>query len=127
MMIKAVPDKTRIPELKPDSSAIPKTEPGIIYGNMVNVSRMFVSKEGLRAVRYEIKIPSTTTIPIAHMPKAYVLKIEILSFENNVYGFQERCKDNRQLRKHGNKRHSVYKQIRKKLLASFSINRLHGF
>ena len=70
MIIRAVPDKTNTPELKPDSNAIPNTEPGIIYGNMVSVSRIFVSKEGLRAVRYEIRIPKTTTIPIAQIPKA---------------------------------------------------------
>ncbi len=70
MIMRAVPDKTRTPELKPDSSAIPNTEPGIMYGNMVSVSRMFVSRDGFRAVRYEIRIPSTTTMPIAHKPKA---------------------------------------------------------
>ena len=50
IMIRAVPLRTSRPELKPESRAIPKTEPGIIYGNMVSVSRIPVRSEGFRTV-----------------------------------------------------------------------------
>ena len=51
MMISAVPERTISPELKLERSAIPRTEPGMMYGNMVRVSRRLVSIDGLRTVR----------------------------------------------------------------------------
>ena len=68
MIMRAVPLRRKGFVLNAYKNEIPSTEPGMMYGNMVTVSRILVKNDFFRTVKYEINIPSTTTTAMAHNP-----------------------------------------------------------
>jgi len=68
IIIAAVPESTTAPLLKASKSVIPKTEPGIMYGNIAAVSMRFVSKLLRLTERYATSIPIKMIAKIAIRP-----------------------------------------------------------
>ena len=65
MMMSAVPESRIGSSLNASSSVIPRTEPGMMYGNIVSVSIMSVSMLLRRVVRYATVMPRNTMARIA--------------------------------------------------------------